>query len=162
MDNPRQRADEARELFRQAYRAQMRGDLEQAVELYTASIKLDPTAEAYTFRGWAYSFQGDYARAIEECQRAIELDPEFGNPYNDIGAYLIEQGRLLEAVPWLEKAASSPRYASPYFARFNLGRIYERLRRLGQAEDQYAQALTSNPRYEPAQRAIKRVRANWN
>jgi hypothetical protein len=30
--------------------------------------------------------------AITECHHAIEVDPDFGNPYNDIGAYLIEQG----------------------------------------------------------------------
>ncbi|NIO09761.1 MAG: tetratricopeptide repeat protein, partial [Deltaproteobacteria bacterium] len=45
-----------------------------------------PTAEAYTFLGWTYSFMGQLNEAIEECQRAITLDPDFGNPYNDIGA----------------------------------------------------------------------------
>ena len=49
-----------------------------------------PTAEAYTFLGWTYHFQGRIEDAIAECKRAIEVDPEFGNPYNDIGAYLIE------------------------------------------------------------------------
>jgi Tfp pilus assembly protein PilF len=48
--------------------------------------------------------------AIAECHRAIEIDPSFGNPYNDIGAYLIAKGELDEAVPWLEKAKTAPRY----------------------------------------------------
>jgi Flp pilus assembly protein TadD len=39
--------------------------------------------------------------AIAECHRAIEIDPDFGNPYNDIGAYLIERGDLRGAIPWL-------------------------------------------------------------
>ena len=30
--------------------------------------------------------------------------PTFGNPYNDIGAYLIAKGELDEAIEWLEKA----------------------------------------------------------
>jgi len=80
--------------FQKAYREQMRGALDQAVVLYTKSIELHPTAEAYTFRGWTYSFMGKYEEAIGECHKAIEVDPEFGNPYNDIGAYLIELGRL--------------------------------------------------------------------
>ncbi len=30
--------------------------------------------------------------AIDECKKAIAIDPEFGNPWNDTGAYLIQQG----------------------------------------------------------------------
>lgn len=152
----------AEQLFSQGYQAQMQGELRHAVDLYTQSISLFPTAEAYTFRGWAYSFLGDYAQAIEECLRAIELDPEFGNPYNDIGAYLIEQGRLDEAVPWLEKASHAPRYASPCFPLFNLGRVYERKHQVVKAQELYQHALECNPNYVPAQRALKRVRAQWN
>lgn len=159
MDDLRQRAQE---LFARAYQAQMQGELRHAVELYTESLALCPTAEAHTFRGWAYSFQGDYSKAIEECLRAIELDPGFGNPYNDIGAYLIEQGRLEEAVPWLEKAATAERYDSPCFALFNLGRVYERKRQLLQAQEHYEKALACNPHYVPAQRAMKRLRSQWN
>lgn len=159
MTDQRQRAQQ---LFAQAYQAQMQGELRHAVELYTQSINLYPTAEAYTFRGWAYSFLGDYKQAIEECLRAIELDPDFGNPYNDIGAYLIEQGRLDEAVPWLEKAAVATRYDSPYFPLFNLGRVYERKRQLVKAQEQYQRALACNALYVPAQRALKRLQAQWN
>src|SRR5256886_13648900 len=69
----------------------MEGDYDRAVELYQSSLELHPTAEAHTFLGWTYHFQGRVEEAIAECKRAIELDPEFGNPYNDIGAYLIER-----------------------------------------------------------------------
>jgi len=54
--------------------------------------------------GLDVSFPGKLDDAIAECKRAIELDPEFGNPYNDIGAYMIEMGRFEEAIPWLERA----------------------------------------------------------
>src|SRR5256885_11051849 len=87
------------EVLQDAYQAQMEGDYERAVELYHSSLELYPTAEAHTFLGWAYHFQGKIDDAIAECKRAIEIDPDFGNPYNDIGAYLIEMGRSEEAVP---------------------------------------------------------------
>src|ERR1700735_4063424 len=89
-------------LLQQAYRAQMHGDYDQAVQLYTKSLEIFPTAEAHTFLGWTYHFQGKVDEAIAECKRAIEVDPEFGNPYNDIGSYLIALGRFDEAIPWLE------------------------------------------------------------
>ena len=74
-----------------------------AIVALTRSIELFPTAEAYTFRGWAYSHQGRVDDAIAECQQAIEVDPTYGNPYNDIGAYLIQEGKLDEAIPWLDR-----------------------------------------------------------
>jgi tetratricopeptide (TPR) repeat protein len=98
--------DAAAEYLKRAFQAQMSGDFAAAIELYQRSIAACPTAEAHTFLGWTYSFQGRLEEAIAECQNAIAVDPTFGNPYNDIGAYLIEMGRLDEAIPWLPRATS--------------------------------------------------------
>lgn len=73
--------DEALELWRSGFERHRRGDLRAAVELYRRSIEVCPTAEAHTFLGWAYSHAGYVERAIAECKRAIEVDPDFGNPY---------------------------------------------------------------------------------
>ena len=94
----------ATELWQEAYRQQMQGDLDRAIDLYQQSIAVHPTAEAHTFLGWTLSFRGRLDEATAECLRAIEVDPEFGNPYNDIGVYLMHQERLDEAIQWLEKA----------------------------------------------------------
>jgi tetratricopeptide (TPR) repeat protein len=81
---------QAEELWRRAYACQMNGDLAEAIEMYRASLAAYPTAEAHTFLGWSLSFLKRYDEAIEECAKAIALDPDFGNPYNDIGVYLME------------------------------------------------------------------------
>ena len=62
-------------LLQQAYRAQMEGDYDRAIELYRNSLELHETAEAHTFLGWTYHFQGRVDDAIAECKRAIEVDP---------------------------------------------------------------------------------------
>ncbi len=144
-------------LFQQAYEAQMKGRLEEAVQLYKQSLDAFPTAEAYTFLGWTYSFMGQLNEAIEECQRAITLDPDFGNPYNDIGAYLIELNQLDEAIPWFEKAMQAKRYESPAFPHMNLGRVYERKGQWDEAIESYKQAVTFNPDYTQAKRAMMRL-----
>src|ERR1043166_709493 len=82
------------ELFRRAYEAQLERNYGEAVELYRRSIETYPTAEAHTFLGWVYSFEGRYDEAIDECLKAISVDSTFGNPYNDIGSYLIARGDL--------------------------------------------------------------------
>src|SRR5881628_3869383 len=119
-----ERFEKAIDLLREAYRRQMSGDLDGAVEYYRRSIEIHPTAEAHTFLGWTYSFQGRHEAAIAECHVAISVDPDFGNPYNDIGAYLIELGRYEEAIPWLERAKRARRYEPRHFPYANLARVY--------------------------------------
>ena len=144
-------------LFQEAYELQMKGQLEEAVELYKQSINTCPTAEAHTFLGWTYSFMGQLNEAIEECHQAIRQDPEFGNPYNDIGAYLIELSQLEEAIPWFEKAMKAKRYENPSFPHMNLGRVYERQGNWDQAVDSYKKSLALNPEYKPAKQALMRI-----
>ena len=132
-------------LVEQAYRHQMRGDLDQAIDLYQRSIEIHPTAEAHTYLGWAHSMQGRYEEAIAACKRAIDVDPDFGNPYNDIGSYLIALERWEEAIPWLEEAIAAPRYEPRHFPHINLGRVYENLGRSRTALEHYNRALEIDP-----------------
>jgi Tfp pilus assembly protein PilF len=118
------RLTKAQELFQQAYASQMDGKFHRAIRLYKRSIEVYATAEAYTFLGWTYSFQGRLDEAIEECHKAIAVDPEFGNPYNDIGVYLMQKGQYDDALPWLEKAKRAPRYEPRHFPYLNMGRIF--------------------------------------
>ena len=148
----------AYDLFQEAYEHQMEGELEAAIELYQRSIETYPTAEAHTFLGWTYSFQGKLDEAIEECKKAIEIDPDFGNPYNDIGAYLIEKSQHEDAIPWLKKAASAKRYENCHFAHYNLGRAYIALDLLNKAKQEFERALKLQPEYEVAQDALATVK----
>jgi tetratricopeptide (TPR) repeat protein len=152
------RAKLAAEFFERAYQLQKQGELELATQLYKRSIELKPTAEAHTYLGWTYRFQGRLQEAIAECKLAIEVDPGFGNPYNDIGAYLIELGRPMEAVPYLEKATTSARYATYHFAWYNLGRAYIALELYRKALECLNHALDIEPEYTPAVEAEARIR----
>jgi Tfp pilus assembly protein PilF len=152
----------ATELLGRAFQAQMSGDLARAIDLYQRSIAACPTAEAHTFLGWTYSFQGRLEDAIEECRKAIAVDPTFGNPYNDIGAYLIEMGRLDEAIPWLERATRATRYESPHFPRLNLARVYLTREMYSRALEQFQAVVDLKPDHEAAQRAVAAIRRKLN
>src|SRR5205809_1475070 len=131
----------ATDLWQEAYRYQMQGDLDRAIEGYRHSIEVCPTAEAHTFLGWAMSFQGRLEDATQECLRAIEIDSEFGNPYNDIGVYLMQQDKLDESISWLEKAKQAKRYEPRQFPFLTLGRIYIRQGRWREALREYERAV---------------------
>ena len=156
------RKELAARFFEEAYRKQMKGELDAAVELYSKSIENFPTAEAYTFRGWTYGIMGRLDDAIAECHKAIEVDPEFGNPYNDIGAYLLQAGKVNEAIPWFYRALEAPRYESYCFPHMNLGRAYEAKHEWTTARDEFRKALDERPDYTPAKQGLARIRALLN
>ena len=158
----KQRIEMALDVFRHAYNMQMQGELDLAADLYRRSISIWPTAEAHTFLGWTYSFQRRYPEAIAECKRAIDVDPDFGNPYNDIGAYLIELGRWEEAIPWFEKAIEAPRYDPRHFPHFNLARVYIQTYEYGKAVSHLQRALELEPRYGSAQKELARLLCRMN
>jgi Tfp pilus assembly protein PilF len=132
--------DRAYRLLEKAYERQRAGDFEAAVRLYKASIDERPTAEAHTYLGWTLSNMGKFDDAIEQCKTAILVDPGFGNPYNDIGSYLIQKGELDKAIPWLEMAKKAPRYEPRHFPYLNLFRVYLSQGRLDEAQREYQQA----------------------
>jgi tetratricopeptide (TPR) repeat protein len=137
--------ERALELIGEAMKHQMAQEFGEAIRLYKKSIALYATADAHTYLGWAYSFQGRLNEAIAQCEIAISLDPEFGNPYNDIGVYLMQQERLDDAIPWLERAKSAKRYEPRHFPYINLGRVYLTKGMIQKALEEFRGALKINP-----------------
>jgi Tfp pilus assembly protein PilF len=156
------RIEQAAGLFQRALSAQMRGDLAEAEALYKESLTVHATAEAHTFLGWTYSMAGRLAEAIAECERAIAVDPDFGNPYNDIGAYLLQLGRVDEAIPWLERAKRAPRYEPRHYPFFNLGRAYLAKQMPVRALAEFEGAVAAQPDFEPARAAAEALRRRLN
>jgi len=155
----RQTLREATKLWQEAYRYQMEGELDCAIERYQRSIEVHPTAEAHTFLGWTLSVQGRLEEATEECLRAIEIDPEFGNPYNDIGVYLMQQDKLDESIPWFEKAKQARRYEPRQFPFMNVGRIYLRQGRWWEALHEFEGAVRLAPGDRHAAKTLHHLRA---
>ena len=151
------RLEQAEFFFQEGYKHQVSGDLDAAIEDYHRSIEFYPTAEAHTFLGWAYSFQGKIDEAIQECETAIEIDPDFGNPYNDIGVYMMERGEYDEAVPWLLRAMAATRYEPRHYPHINLGRLYARKGRVQDAIAEIRKALNFDADHQGARRELHRL-----
>lgn len=138
------------------------GEIEEAIRLFTRSLELSPTAEAYTFRGWALSFAGRLDEAIEECRKAIATDPGFGNPYNDIGCYLMQKGEFDAAIEWFERAKQAPRYEPRHFPYLNLGRLHAARGDVSQAVAEFEGALEENPEDPVALEFLRQLRYRVN
>lgn len=116
--------DLAASLWKEGLQRQLVGELDAAVGLYRASLAVVETAEAWCFLGWCLSFRGELDLSIAYCRRAIDIDPQLGNPYNDLGAYLVELERDEEAEAWFLRAKEAPRYETRQFPFLNLARLY--------------------------------------
>jgi Tfp pilus assembly protein PilF len=121
-----------------------------------------PRAEAHTFLGGRYCFLGRYVVAIALCTEAIAVDADFGNPYNDIGSYLIKLERLDDAIPWLESAIKAPRSEPRHYPHCNLGQVYWKKGMLGRAAEEFERALTLAPDYPFARAALEAIRKQLN
>lgn len=145
--------------WQQGYVLHSLGEYEAAARYFRRSIDAQPTAEGHTFLGWSLSHLGRIDEAIAECKAAITIDPAYGNPYNDIGVYLIDLGRADEAPPWFEKAMRAERYCCYQFPHFNLGRVLLMHGKLEEAQRSFERALSYDPDYLLALKALEYIRS---
>lgn len=143
------------EFFAAAFRKHMAGELGEAIALYHKSIARQPTAPGHTFLGWAYAHQGRLDEAIAECEKAIRIDADYGNAWNDIGSYLMARGELERAISYFQRAAEAPRYCCRHFPHLNLGNIYIAQRKFRDAKQEYERVLELVPGFPPALHSLQ-------
>lgn len=73
------------------------------IEYATKLIELTGAAEGYVERGNLYIDLYELEKAIEDCEKAIQLDPEGYYAYNNLGCALLKLRRVEEAIVPLEK-----------------------------------------------------------
>ncbi|MDX1931061.1 MAG: tetratricopeptide repeat protein [Capsulimonadales bacterium] len=157
VDPKADRLADAREYLRLGRERFRTGDIEDAAAYYGISLELFPLAETYTALGVVLAMRGQWEAAIEQCRHAVELAPETGNAYNDIGVYLSELGRREEALVWLDRAIAAPEYDCRHYPYFHRGRLLEQAGRFQEARDAFHQSLRLEPDWEPAQAALRHV-----
>lgn len=144
------------------------GDLADAAAYYQMSLDIFPTAEAYVALAWTVAQRGSVAEAIAHCRAALEIAPDFGNAFNDIGVYLLRQSdteddrderrRLTdEAVEYFEQAIRAPRYDCRNYPYYHLGRIREQAGQFSEARDLYHRSLQLDDGFAPARTAYLRA-----
>jgi Tfp pilus assembly protein PilF len=74
----------------------------------------------------------------------------------------MQQDKLDEAIPWLEKAKRAPRYEPRQFPYMNLGRIYLRQGKWREALREFEAAVRMAPADPAAAKALHGLRARLN
>jgi tetratricopeptide (TPR) repeat protein len=120
------------------------GTYEQAEELYSRAIRLDPTlAIAYTNLGNIRFRRGDEPGAEDLYRRAIETDPDQPEAHYNLGYVMLERGEATQATAFFERAlAGDPRFAD---AHFNLAMAWEQLGERARARPHWKRYLEIEP-----------------
>jgi tetratricopeptide (TPR) repeat protein len=132
----------------EAAKAQDRGNLEQALELYGQALK-DPTlandrrAGILSDRGVVYARLKQPKLAIEDYNRAVQLYPEYPAVYNNRGNTLMALGLVKEAIKDFDRAILlAPGYAAAYNNRAG---AYMLLKQPDVAVRDYSKAILLTP-----------------
>lgn len=124
------------------------GELGLALKyLIAAEDKRPNEPEIHYLLGVAYDQRGLPDKAVEHFQRAIELKPDYSEAYNSLGAHYAEHDNLSKAEEAFKKAVANPAYGTPFYAFYNLGRVYEKKGMPQEALKQYQQAIRLQPNY---------------
>ena len=99
-------------------------------------------------RGAAYEELSDHGRAIEDYDKAIEIDPEYAEAYYNRGVANSELGNHRQAIEDYDRAIEiNPRYADAYG---NRGAVYGLLGNNGKSIEDYDKAIEINPEHARA------------
>jgi tetratricopeptide (TPR) repeat protein len=96
---------EAAALFEQGQTAHEKGNLNNAVRLYTSAVKIDPSFfQAYYQRSVALIALDRPAEAESDLRKTLELEPRFARAHRGLGRLLLDRGITDEAKQEFERA----------------------------------------------------------
>lgn len=130
----------------------LQGRSEEAIREYEKAVAnvLYPTPEyGYYNMGREYARMKDLRKAEEMFRRAIALSPSFAEAYRGLSMVQAEKGEWNESARTLERLVDvAPLHAPGWM---ELGRVYLRLNRAGEARDAFRKAMANTD--DPALRA---------
>lgn len=121
-------------------------------------ITIEPQAKhlsRYHFdSGMTFLGLAELDKAHAGFARAVEIDDDFGEAWNNLGKIQEGMNRPAEAEASYRKAMSILTYLTPEFPICNLGSMFMRQGRAKEAEEMARKALARNWRYSPAYRLL--------
>ncbi len=139
-----------------------RKDYAEAFRLFSKALDIQVSAEALTLLGWAHSFLGRIEEAKECCLTAIAYDPDYGNPYNDLGSYYLQENKTELAKEWFVKAKDAVNYANREYPFINLGKIYVMEREFDLALKEFRAALALAPESQDIKNTLEKLEVFLN
>ena len=103
----------------------------------------------YFNMGLAHTGMEDWDRAARDFEKALELNPDYGEAWNNLGQVRQTQGRMQEAREAYEQALEIEEYMTPEFAYYNLASLFQEEGDLERALEYAVGSVEKNRRFVP-------------
>jgi serine/threonine protein kinase/Tfp pilus assembly protein PilF len=135
------------------YASVVERDSEKRLRLLQELVKKYPQEKQFHYDlGFIYDGRRRYPEAIEEYEKALALDPNFGFVINQAGYVYAEIGDFEKAVQYFERyAAINPGQANPIDS---IAELYFRMGRFDEAKAKYQEALEIRPDFTGSCRGL--------
>lgn len=153
-----QRNKKYESLILKGHEAVYHKSFQQALDFFFKARNLKETAEVLTLIGWINSLTGQLETAKTYCLKAIQRDPDYGPPYNDLGSYLMQQGQLEEGLKWFALAKKAPFYQNREYPYINAGRAYMAQKKFSKALEEFSKALTLAPYHDELHETVRKLK----
>ena len=126
--------------------------------LWQATEKVSPySIKVHNNLGDIYGGEGDYSRAIQEFQTAIQIEPRYSYAMHNLGNTYLQVGQIeLAKEQYLKALKLDP---SLYQSAFQLGRIEYYYKNYPKAIEYMKLAIRINPNYDDAKNSLKTIEA---
>jgi Tfp pilus assembly protein PilF len=142
-DTQQMRSLQARAAYERGTAALAQDQAGIALSAFQDATRLDPTVAVYADgMGVVLLHMRQIDGAIAWLDRAVELDPMYGDAHFHRGTALAEAGKWEEAIGAYRKALSMPSLTVPHAAHQNLGYALFALKRYREAEQSLRFALS--------------------
>ncbi len=146
LDDKRQ--ERYQEFLNQGQQFLFHKDLKKSIQSFFKSLNYFETAEVLNLIGWNYFLLDEIDMAKNYSLKAINLDPEYGPSYNDLGFYLLNEGKTEESLKWFEMAKKAVNFQNREHPYINSGRAYIMRKEFHKALEEFSYALTLAPYHE--------------
>jgi type IV pilus assembly protein PilF len=119
---------------------------------FQKAYELDPdNKNVLNAIGFIYLFYFDEVpKSIEYFEKAVKVDPQFSDGYNNLGVAYEKLGKFEKAIAYYKQALSNPLYPTPQSAYVNMGNSYYRMGKYHEAVSALKEALERQPDMELA------------
>lgn len=136
------------------------GDFDRAEYYFRNFLEQEDSAEAYFYLGLIMGQKNLLDEALEFFYKSVSMNPEYGNPCNEIGIILLRLGKDRDAVYWLKKSIRCPHNDAPHISLFNLATLYKMWNRPERSLQFLHKAMELKPEFPEAKKLKDQLMKN--